>query len=150
MRDATILTPHIFPTNRISIHASHAGCDPGSFRPGILLILFQSTHPMRDATAPQTDETEPVKISIHASHAGCDLLVNIRGCNGSDFNPRIPCGMRPPIKLKNITIKKFQSTHPMRDATSRTGSRFIINLISIHASHAGCDTHTLAVIYRVK
>ena len=72
---------------------------------------------MRDATAPQTDETEPVKISIHASHAGCELLVNIRGCNGSDFNPRIPCGMRPPIKLKNITIKKFQSTHPMRDAT---------------------------------
>ena len=82
----------------------------------------------------------------------------------SDFNPRIPCGMRPvyffirrtinayfnpriPCGMRRIGIHlplcdtRFQSTHPMRDATS---GKVIIDPesgISIHASHAGCDKY---------
>ena len=33
----------------------------------------------------------------------------------------------------------FQSTHPMRGATFRLGSFFSLIVISIHAPHAGCD-----------
>ena len=34
----------------------------------------------------------------------------------------------------------FQSTHPMRDATNARAQWAFNALISIHASHAGCDT----------
>ena len=81
----------------ISIHAPHAGCDD-TFPPTgtTLVVLFQSTHPMRGAT--ELDDNGAVKIpfqsthpmrgatlnlsttafgtlaiSIHAPHAGCDL-----------------------------------------------------------------------------
>ena len=40
---------------------------------------------------------------------------------------------------------KFQSTRPMRDATHSDLFREFINLISIHASHAGRDDLLIAV-----
>ena len=111
---------HMVLIIHISIHASHAGCDPSfygtvfpsyyDFNPRIpcgmrlspmsflsSCIIFQSTHPMRDATELH-DEDEPVQyISIHASHAGCDKVIK-------SFHD-----------LQDV----FQSTHPMRDATKR-------------------------------
>ena len=101
---------------------------------------FQSTHPMRDATAKTKKELQQFAISIHASHAGCDARSSdcavLRHCY---FNPRIPCGMRPAVLnsalTKQISIHAshagcaaladmiadnyttFHSTHPMRDAT---------------------------------
>ena len=141
MRDATIGDcSFICSLYVISIHASHAGCDTttnilalttinfnpripcGMRRKGLRTLQhssqFQSTHPMRDATAddfilssfsslfqsthPMRDATKMRRryakvrfISIHASHAGCDQ--NSRGLK-----------KRPDL---------FQSTHPMRDAT---------------------------------
>ena len=103
---------------RISIHAPHAGCDrlwrpcmtfrryfnprtPCGVRLGSQIThtvsgeRFQSTHPMRGATAIVTNRRCRQIISIHAPHAGCD------GGNGDDsggrvdFNPRTPCGVRP-------------------------------------------------------
>ena len=107
-------------TGRISIHAAHAGCDvpPRFGRPPEL--EFQSTQPMRAAThtaeevkekSPEFQSTQPMRaatavtgcrnlihgISIHAAHAGCDKghakLIDRRG----NFNPRSPCGLRPPL-----------------------------------------------------
>ena len=56
----------------ISIHASRMGCDLGCDRTWESL-LFQSTHPVWDATASDRHHRTPDR----------------------DFNPRIPYGMRP-------------------------------------------------------
>ena len=123
---------------------------------------FQSTHPMRDATKTALDCDIRFWISIHASHAGCDLCRNCHRLYDQDFNPRIPCGMRPYVESVKVNDCEFQSTHPMRDATcdlllllsdftfqsthpmrdaTNARAQWAFNaLISIHASHAGCDT----------
>ena len=50
-----------------------------------------------------------------------------------------------------VLFIEFQSTHPMRDATSTISYFKGKNCISIHASHAGCDdivlVNPLAVCY---
>ena len=79
----------------ISIHAPHAGCDVGARFGGPL----------------------PAAISIHAPHAGCDLINAIFTVRHVYFNPRTPCGVRHTEK-----------------GIPRTNSK-----ISIHAPHAGCD-----------
>ena len=109
-------------------------------------IVFQSTHPMRDATVVGQLATYAVHISIHASHAGCDCLLLAMTLLTPNFNPRIPCGMRRWSRrgedhLIDISIHashagcdtcrssvvalhlRFQSTHPMRDATGRAACR---------------------------
>ena len=117
MRDATKNGKKGAVYNAISIHASHAGCDQS--RDSIWLF--------------------PKKISIHASHAGCDVMTGSYNETLSDFNPRIPCGMRPVVLGILPRCILFQSTHPMRDATPKYAFIDSIPIISIHASHAGCD-----------
>ena len=80
------------------------------------------------------------KISIHAPLAGCDLPADFAGPDVSNFNPRTPCGVRHVLvdatgsimdfnprtpcgvrldeKGFAITYTEFQSTHPLRGATS--------------------------------
>ena len=58
--------------------------------------IFQSTHPLRDAT--------PTKIVL------ATIFPN--------FNPRTPYGMRHFLTLISQLLKIFQSTHPLRDATA--------------------------------
>ena len=57
-------------------------------------LVFQSTHPVWDATAVRPSHWEMDEVSIHASRVGCDSV----SCNNTtlalSFNPRIPCGMR--------------------------------------------------------
>ena len=36
-----------------------------------------------------------------------------------DFNPRTPCGVRPLLTKLAVRYSKFQSTHPLRGATSK-------------------------------
>ncbi len=125
----------------LSIHASHAGCDQTEPNSISVLPLFQSTHPMRDATLrlrkiqltvpfqsthPMRDATFPVfvlpkvnLISIHASHAGCD------------FNWGAS---------KKLICISIHASHAGCDATC--WYRWSTIAISIHASHAGCDTST--------
>ena len=146
---------------------------------------FQSTHPMRGATNVGSAFEHQRGISIHAPHAGCDSQAAaciktsqpfqsthpMRGATRfrprphlrpNNFNPRTPCGVRPPMMMMRFLVIKFQSTHPMRGATlsapgrspacqnfnPRTpcGVRLPVGNamgkfpdISIHAPHAGCD-----------
>ena len=140
MRGATrgLLYPSPFATS-ISIHAPHAGCDTSvivmrsqihNFNPrtpcGVRLsplcserkiAVFQSTHPMRGATASKIMPLGEISISIHAPHAGCDNWVTSVSELLKDFNPRTPCGVR-----RIPTGEKVQRIK-----------------ISIHAPHAGCD-----------
>ena len=84
---------------RISIHAPLAGCD--YLRP------------------PRRRRCE---ISIHAPLAGCDPRRYTRTHPECYFNPRTPCGVRPPCILWAISSPVFQSTHPLRGATKRCGN----------------------------
>ena len=152
----------LFPALGISIHAPHAGRD-GKYR----LIsghsrIFQSTRPMRGATvqrkhfacanyisihAPHAgrDNTMPYKgtdaekISIHAPHAGRDCLPYPSPFRCVDFNPRAPCGARRRCACRANRATRFQSTRPMRGATSAGGCEHGEHDISIHAPHAGRD-----------
>ena len=79
-----------------------------------------------------------------------------------NFNPRSPCGLRQKKCVNSAEFPRFQSTQPMRAATSAPftfistqmhfnprspcGLRllfylcfFLCIVISIHAAHAGCD-----------
>ena len=125
----------------ISIHAPRAGCDLESSSLLPLYLLFQSTHPVRGATALKGvvssgktlfQSTHPVRgatlellrkagiivISIHAPRAGCDL-----------------------VPLPHVGFNQgFQSTHPVRGATGYLPAGWNCSQISIHAPRAGCDT----------
>ena len=129
----------------------------------LFIRLFQSTHPSRDATEFQRHKPFRGFISIHASLAGCDRRPGESPSSRPYFNPRIPRGMRHdkrPIIIsvciyfnprilrgmrRSTTLpilaanSGFQSTHPSRDATSFLLCRFVYQVISIHASLAGCD-----------
>ncbi len=72
---------------------------------------------MRGATLVDEVGVRLPDISIHAPHAGCD-----------EFGRLV---------VDNLVV--FQSTHPMRGATSSTGRDRHDVTISIHAPHAGCD-----------
>ena len=82
-------------------------------------ILFQSTHPLRGATCRSSiRNSPPYRISIHAPLAGCDGSFGAPACPPTYFNPRTPCGVRRiPLKISGIPFL-FQSTHPLRGATT--------------------------------
>ena len=91
----------------ISIHAPHAGRDDRGVMQWHKSTLFQSTRPMRGATAARYLDLGADRhgrrgrrklglISIHAPHAGRD----------------------DKLKKKRADLDEFQSTRPMRGATS--------------------------------
>ena len=100
---------------------------------------FQSTHPLRGATRHGDSLRQRHGISIHAPLAGCDAAGGDGDIGAKDFNPRTPCGVR----LQSVYIRNFmavfQSTHPLRGATSFIVLLFSSLCISIHAPLAGCD-----------
>ena len=127
---------------KISIHAPLAGCDrparrnrqscahfnprtPCGVRPSrscsrpSTTATFQSTHPLRGATALHQREiviafpfqsTHPLR---GATLGGYRLILPILY-----FNPRTPCGVRQSTSPCWSTKLTFQSTHPLRGATS--------------------------------
>ena len=125
----------------ISIHAPLAGCDVAAFHasardadfnprtpcgvrlPALtdqaVMARFQSTHPLRGATALLKEIEQGFAISIHAPLAGCDDELRVKKHDPVYFNPRTPCGVRPACSKRKADILKFQSTHPLRGATSR-------------------------------
>ena len=123
---------------------------------------FQSTRPMRGATRDSFNRQVRVGISIHAPHAGRDILAYNKSIkrgisihaphagrdlaslgamfhSDTDFNPRAPCGARLMQAQARTAQVPFQSTRPMRGATSDTGAIRSETAISIHAPHAGRD-----------
>ena len=82
-----------------------------------VMMIFQSTHPLRDATIRVNDFVLAKDISIHAPLTGCDPMQRHLFQQQSDFNPRTPYGMRRHENLTHEWVRLFQSTHPLRDAT---------------------------------
>ena len=178
----------------ISIHAPLAGCDsrrPGGQRPErnfnprtpcgvrldkvppeVLERIFQSTHPLRGATAVEIcmkiceifQSTHPLR--------GATLLSSFIQFLHSDFNPRTPCGVRRVGILKLPRFPLFQSTHPLRGATDGDQLTLLVPVfqsthplrgatwvesawyltksgISIHAPLAGCDSENAQNFLRI-
>ena len=163
VRGATHRNVEFLCQRLISIHAPRAGCDVlilrcsarrwGHFNPrtpcgvrptaaGTITInaQFQSTHPVRGATAlicsppssmydfnPRTPcgvrpsrlscPRRSRRISIHAPRAGCDCQLRTAAARQLHFNPRTPCGVRRFCTAERHNEKRFQSTHPVRGAT---------------------------------
>ena len=104
-------------TSVISIHAPLAGRDVVLLNSPPSYAIFQSTRPLRGATAKWATECNACHISIHAPLAGRDRRQPI--CK--------TCG------------RVFQSTRPLRGATG-AGARADEGIdISIHAPLAGRD-----------
>ena len=148
MRGATLRHCHKKAHSLISIHAPHAGRDlldnpylfhiqadfnpraPCGARPAAVATpistkIFQSTRPMRGATAPYAGVLRSLRISIHAPHAGRDVAI-LEGCGSSEISIHAP--------------------HAGRDC--RTGAAWGSTQISIHAPHAGRDSkHAQKITY---
>ena len=162
MRGATASAAETVVAAYISIHAPLAGCDRHTRSCPMIFSSFQSTHPLRGATHSSGYCVTMRNISIHAPLAGCDVRVYGVLNKHIHFNPRTPCGVRlttDPVPatctefqsthpLRGATsafleatrsVKLFQSTHPLRGATMRAFRRAMKQEISIHAPLAGCD-----------
>ena len=107
----------------ISIHAPLAGCDLACCRSLPPAPGFQSTHPLRGATASGTGGRRGDAISIHAPLAGCDPTNESAFVWYVHFNPRTPCGVRPHPRIRICVVCAFQSTHPLRGATPTPTAR---------------------------
>jgi len=167
----------------ISIHAPRAGCDHPLRRPrashshfnprtpcGVRLFPltefaplweFQSTHPVRGATAEICVCHDKVVISIHAPRAGCDDIQPFEQWVQCDFNPRTPCGVRQEVPEQATTLNDFNPRTPCGVRRTRLARRparqnfnprtpcgvrpvwevqsMDVHEISIHAPRAGCD-----------
>ena len=105
-------------SRKISIHASHAGRDFVRFPPTCVLIKFQSTRPMRDATAVRVvlirllsfQSTRPMRDATHHTPTTCIYPMLFQSTR-----PMRDATMLDADHLKLHQL--FQSTRPMRDAT---------------------------------
>ena len=101
--------------------------------------MFQSTHSLRSATRLGDVNYLESVVSIHALLAECDKTMHGQTLATGSFNPRTPCGVRPPLRIWTWCTCGFQSTHSLRSATARKMTLSCIGLVSIHALLAECD-----------
>ena len=158
LRSATPRLPRRCSIRQVSIHALLAECDyvlrvrpspiyrfnprtPCGVRPfngngSESDVMFQSTHSLRSATVPTRQRLVPRRVSIHALLAECDCwssgTVRPAGC----FNPRTPCGVRPPCWSACSLVWPGVSIHALLaecDTTTRTTKANILTFQSTHS-----------------
>ena len=78
-------------------------------------------------------------ISIHAPRVGRDTAAAPRSARPANFNPRAPCGARPPRYFMREDGSVFQSTRPVWGATASVSPANHRLKISIHAPRVGRD-----------
>ena len=113
-----LTSPHEFLQPSHFNPRTPCGVRPEILQPCIRNGEFQSTHPLRGATPFGYIAVTHFEISIHAPLAGCDCHDAVRSHFRPDFNPRTPCGVRRIGVTSLFTGVLFQSTHPLRGATS--------------------------------
>ena len=154
---------HPIQFRRISIHAPLAGCDsallaqsekqknfnprtPCGVRPSrscsrpSTTATFQSTHPLRGATA--GTGFEPIAQGHFNPRTPCGVRLNISMIIASAvmyFNPRTPCGVRQKIQNHKDSAKYFNPRTPCGVRRCIHFDKFQPQTISIHAPLAGCD-----------
>ena len=117
----------------------------GNENPG----AFQSTRPLRGATALLGINAVVLSISTHAPLAGRDPWA--RRCSGRscDFNPRAPCGARRYSVSTASEPSLFQPTRPLRGATHFAGNVYVLQDISTHAPLAGRDSKSVQITMHI-
>ena len=119
------------------------GCDDITLLFNTYPSEFQSTHPW--VGCDQRVLFHPVHtlyISIHAPLTGCDCSRCDCQTAHSRFQSTHP--LRDATSISHLLFPPhylFQSTHPLRDATFSITSQFFKILISIHAPLTGCDAN---------
>ena len=101
--------------------------------------MFQSTRPVRGATHTMIVWFYIGNVSIHAPRAGRDDVAPFELPFPACFNPRAPCGARLHLHDWYGRFQLFQSTRPVRGATTLIRFRRRIPYVSIHAPRAGRD-----------
>ncbi len=147
--------------NIISIHAPHAGRDGPHLYMG-LWKPFQSTRPIRGATRRCLTGSVPGLFQSTRPIRGATWPAAGRTGDGWHFNPRAPYGARRGKRIQDranepisihaphtgrdysciiiiLVRQRFQSTRPIRGATSWAILLFACRDISIHAPHTGRD-----------
>ena len=162
IRGATSMPSRPFALPPISIHAPHTGRDICTRCPASPPGRFQSTRPIRGATPVSSSTSLRQLISIHAPHTGRDIFsVSLVPCFGISIHAP-HTGRDIPYSVKALVDIAFQSTRPIRGATSSRdtlyaaatdfnprapyGARQVVpeelvevRTISIHAPHTGRD-----------
>ena len=127
----------------ISIHAPRAGRDCARYAGGLSDCEFQSTRPVRGATAINTagfvllmgfQSTRPVR----GATRGVSMLNEII----KDFNPRAPCGARRTTAAIMTNSFYFNPRAPCGARLQDHGQCYFRADISIHAPRAGRDCGT--------
>ena len=161
MQDVTGNLFHKIDGRFIPIHASRVGCDKsacnpfvlrGCFNPRIpcgmrrgdalraeIKALFQSTHPVWDATRFAQWDIPRNIVSIHASRVGCDPALERLIDYRHQFQSTHPVWDATRAVRNGDALIWFQSTHPVWDATSIGVLACAVFAVSIHASRVGCD-----------
>ncbi len=106
-----------------------------------LPFSFQSTLPLRGATYKIIGYTATREISIHAPLTGSDDSRFDDYIISADFNPRSPYGERRNHKAPPYFTIRFQSTLPLRGATTQARHIRRAIAISIHAPLTGSDNN---------
>ena len=102
----------------ISIHAPLAGCDVSRLRVCHVCRNISIHAPLAGCDVKYLACIDHNgAISIHAPLAGCDSRTTSSRRPAAHFNPRTPCGVRPPTGQRRVLGNAFQSTHPLRGAT---------------------------------
>ena len=104
-----------------------------------LYLLFQSTRPLRGAT--MQGRSDPCSRADFNPRAPCGARPEaLRPLpHPAHFNPRAPCGARPSGDYTSAARYEFQSTRPLRGATTTLRRAPMTGRISIHAPLAGRD-----------
>ena len=108
--------------------------------------MFQSTRPVRGATATPNPSAINLIVSIHAPRTGRDNSIAVCDCLYGSFNPRAPYGARL-VEGRGFGLYfLFQSTRPVRGATAWSVlSCQRISEVSIHAPRTGRDVSASSI-----
>ena len=163
MRGATVWNRSVIVRQIISIHTPHAGSDSTNLHYFDFSVPFQSTLPMRGATGNTSTLNMPYSyfnphspcgerqnshrvrrrgysISIHTPHAGSDCHKHVyNGCD-SLFQSTLPMrGATSCTARRNCIPRHFNPHSPCGERPCSVLHRMTTLFISIHTPHAGSD-----------
>ena len=140
VRGATIVAIDKVAEMTISIHAPRAGCDDLGCVVKIFVVGISIHAPRAGCDDRRTHVSAATLISIHAPRAGCDRGAPYQRCRRARFQSTHPVRGATSADSRPVTSAAiFQSTHPVRGATPLCAGACRRRRISIHAPRAGCD-----------
>ena len=114
------------------------GAGRNSLPLSVVMLLFQSTRPVRGGTTFRPGHSAPSNFNPPAP-CGAGLVRNSNIVRKNYFNPPAPCGAGRKFTPGLPNIIKFQSTRPVRGGTFRHLPPLQGRRISIHPPRAGRD-----------